>query len=95
MNRAALLRTLATLCVAAFTLTIATPQIHARQGADDPVGHDAGAATGLEPADQQVAARTAGVYRDEFELDEASCLLRSRTVVLDSSKIDTLLAIPL
>ncbi|WP_422033949.1 aromatic-ring-hydroxylating dioxygenase subunit beta [Reyranella sp.] len=37
----------------------------------------------------------AGVYRDHFVSKDGGCLLRSRTVVLDSSQVDTLLAIPL
>lgn len=37
----------------------------------------------------------AGRYRDEISLDGRLCRFRSRTVILDSSKIDTLLAIPL
>jgi anthranilate 1,2-dioxygenase small subunit len=37
----------------------------------------------------------AGCYYDEVELSDDTCLLKSRTVVLDSSKVDTLLAIPL
>lgn len=36
-----------------------------------------------------------GVYVDEFDLSAAQPLLRSRQVVCDSSRIDTLLAIPL
>ena len=37
----------------------------------------------------------AGVYRDHFVSAGGRCLLRSRTVILDSSQVDTLLAIPL
>jgi anthranilate 1,2-dioxygenase small subunit len=37
----------------------------------------------------------AGRYRDDIVLDEGQCRFRSRTVVLDSSRIDTLIAIPL
>jgi anthranilate 1,2-dioxygenase small subunit len=37
----------------------------------------------------------AGVYRDEIVPSEGSCLFRSRAVVLDSSQVDTLIAIPL
>jgi anthranilate 1,2-dioxygenase small subunit len=36
-----------------------------------------------------------GVYIDRYVLDGSSALLRSRAVVCDSSRIDTLLALPL
>ncbi len=36
----------------------------------------------------------AGCYVDEIEIDEQTCLFRSRTVILDSSKVDTLIALP-
>jgi anthranilate 1,2-dioxygenase small subunit len=36
-----------------------------------------------------------GVYRDQYVLDDNSAKLRERIVVCDSSRIDTLLAIPL
>jgi 3-phenylpropionate/cinnamic acid dioxygenase small subunit len=36
-----------------------------------------------------------GVYRDEIVRDGARLLFRSKTVVLDQSQIDTLIAIPL
>jgi anthranilate 1,2-dioxygenase small subunit len=36
-----------------------------------------------------------GEYRDEIARGSARCLLRARTVILDSSRIDNLLAIPL
>lgn len=36
-----------------------------------------------------------GVYQDDFDLSGPQLLLRSRRVVCDSSRIDTLLAIPL
>ena len=36
------LRMVATLCLAALTLSIAAPISHARGGKDDPAGHDAG-----------------------------------------------------
>lgn len=38
---------------------------------------------------------TAGKYVDEVVKQEGRCLFRSRTVVLDHSRIDTLIAIPL
>jgi len=37
----------------------------------------------------------AGRYMDDIVLDDGQCRFRSRTVVLDSSRIDTLIAIPL
>lgn len=37
----------------------------------------------------------AGVYRDEIVLSNESCRFKSRSVVLDSSQVDTLIAIPL
>ena len=37
----------------------------------------------------------AGRYVDEIVLDAGRCRFRSRTVVLDSSQVDTLIAIPL
>jgi anthranilate 1,2-dioxygenase small subunit len=36
-----------------------------------------------------------GRYADQIVLDNGECRFRSRTVVLDSSRIDTLIAIPL
>jgi anthranilate 1,2-dioxygenase small subunit len=38
---------------------------------------------------------TAGRFVDEIVSDKESCRFRSRTVILDSSQVDTLIAIPL
>ena len=38
---------------------------------------------------------TAGVYRDHVVMDGSRCRFRARSVILDSSQVDTLLAIPL
>ena len=36
-----------------------------------------------------------GVYHDDFDASGDALLLRSRVVVCDSSRVDTLLAVPL
>ncbi|HEY0288632.1 MAG TPA: aromatic-ring-hydroxylating dioxygenase subunit beta [Pseudomonas sp.] len=45
--------------------------------------------------DGRVTVFATGRYSDHIVLDEGRCLFRSRVVILDSSKIDTLIAIPL
>ena len=45
--------------------------------------------------DGAMALFAAGRYLDEVEIDGGRALYRAKTVVLDSSKVDTLLAIPL
>ena len=45
--------------------------------------------------DGQTQLFATGVYRDVFELDGSRLRLQSRVVICDSSRIDTLLAVPL
>jgi len=45
--------------------------------------------------DGRVTLFATGRYSDQVVLEDGRCLFRSRVVILDSSKIDTLIAIPL
>jgi anthranilate 1,2-dioxygenase small subunit len=45
--------------------------------------------------DGRVTLFATGRYSDQIVLEQGRCLFRSRVVILDSSKIDTLIAIPI